>query len=124
MTQSNQQMLMWSELPVSNLENAVAFYNAVFDYGLEITMMGPQEVAIFPVSDGAASTNLYQSDAPNSGGATLHFRVADSVEAAMERVTQAGGTVIPMPIVDIPEGRFIKALDLDGNSIALFQAPA
>ena len=35
--------------------------------------------------------------------------------------TDAGGTVLPMPPVTIPPGRFVYATDLDGNSFGLFE---
>ena len=38
----------------------------------------------------------------------------------MERVKQAGGTVVS-PIIQIPPGRFFYATDPDGNSIGLFE---
>jgi len=125
MTTEPMNALVWSEIPVSNLPKAIAFYNAVFDYGMEPTdQMGPQPVAIFPSQKGSASAHLYQTDQQTKGGPTLHFMVKDTLEHAKQRVFDAGGTVLDMPAVTIPQGKFTYALDPDGNSLGLFEANA
>ena len=52
-------------------------------------------------------------------GPTIHLAVPSSVEEAMQRVTENGGTVVS-PVIEIPAGRFAYCLDPDGNSIGLF----
>ena len=60
--------------------------------------------------------------AAKGDGPTIHFAVADKLEDAIDRVWNAGGKVLDIPPITIPTGRFVYALDPDGNSIGLFEA--
>ncbi|RED45767.1 VOC family protein [Aestuariispira insulae] len=114
--------IVWGELPVTNLEKSIDFYQAVFKTELRIDDTGPQKIAMFVAADGdgGVAGHLYEGKPPASGtGPTLHFIVPDQLEDAMARVTEAGGKVVSDPI-GIPPGRFAYAEDLDGNSIGLF----
>ena len=115
--------IVWTELPVRNLKDAMAFYSKVFQYPLKVDETGPQPIAMLP-GNGTAG-HLYEG-APSSAGSgpTVHMMVPDAVETALERVWTAGGSVPDIPIVTIPSGRFAYALDPDGNSIGLFEPTA
>ncbi len=118
--------IVWAEIPTGDMAKSIAFYNAVFGYDITINNDGPNPIAFFPSAASADSpkTNghIYPGKPASGGnGPTLHFGVADTVEDAMGRCKAAGGQVIS-PVIDIPPGRFAYALDLDGNSIAFFEA--
>jgi len=114
--------VVWTEIPVRDLDDAMAFYSAVFGYELTIDNNGPSPLSTLP-SDGkkGVAGNLYVGNppAPNTGP-TLHFLVPGKLEDAMERCSKAGGTVMP-DIMQLPIGRFCYALDPDGNSMGLFE---
>jgi len=111
---------VWSEIPVTDLDRAMAFYAEVFSIALTKSTDGPNPMAMFPNASGGVSGHLYPGrPAPEGTGPTVHFAVPDGLEAAMERVRKAGGTVLSDPI-SIPSGRFAYCLDPDGNSIGLF----
>lgn len=118
-----QHALIWAELPVSNLEKAVAFYNAVFHYDLQTMDMGPNMIAMIPTADGeGVAGNLYEGKPAKDGsGATLHLVVPDTLEATAERFKAAGGEVLKGDPVVIPAGRFVYGIDPCGNSIGLFE---
>ena len=84
---------------------------------------GPNPVAFFqttPAMAGCAG-HLYPGKPSGDGsGPTVHLAIDGKLEAAMERVTKAGGKVLSEP-VEIPAGRFAYCLDLDGNSVGLFE---
>jgi len=118
---SDQPIVVWAEIPVTDLEKSVKFYNSVFSYDLKIDTSGPNPMAM--LGDGVSGTgaHLYPGKpATNGNGATTHIAVPDTLEATMQRCKSAGGTVLSEPI-EIPPGRFAYALDLDGNSIGLFE---
>lgn len=117
--------VVWTEIPVRDLDAAVAFYNAVFDSGLEIENGGPNDVAFFKTSEpNGVAGHLYPGAPAAPGtGSTIHLQVPDTIEAALERVEKAGGSVQP-GILPLPSGRFAYARDLDGNSIGLYQPNA
>lgn len=116
--------LVWCEIPVADMEKAVAFYSAAFGYDLSIDSSGPNPMAFLPFDPTGQSTagHIYPGTPPAKGtGPTLHLAVPDTVEATTERWRAAGGEVADM-IIDIPAGRFAYATDPDGNSIGLFQS--
>ncbi len=116
-------IIVWGEIPVTDMEKSVAFYNAVFGYKMEIDHSGPNPMATLGGLENTAGAHLYPGvPAPNSGN-TIHLGLPDTLEAGMARCTAAGGQVVSPPIA-IPAGRFAYAKDLDGNSIGLFEASA
>ena len=117
------QFTVWAEIPVSDLDRAIAFYNKVFNTELKRDDNGPNPMAMFPTSnpDGAAG-HLYPGKPATAGaGPTVHLACPDTVEETMARVTAAGGQVVS-DVFTIPSGRFVYATDPDGNSIGLFSA--
>jgi hypothetical protein len=117
-------VLVWSEIPVTDLPRSCAFYASVFGYKMEIDESGPNPMAVLNGEMDAPAGNLYPGNPAAAGsGPTLHLALApgDTVEAACERV-EAGGGSVPGPLVEMPFGRWSYATDPDGNSIGLFQA--
>jgi uncharacterized protein len=113
---------VWMEIPVSDLDKAISFYNDVFKTELKlITDMGPNHIAIFPTKeDGGVAGHLYPGKPSAKGtGATIHIMCPDSLEATMERFIKRGGEVVSDPVA-IPAGRFAYGIDPDGNSIGMF----
>lgn len=113
--------LVWSEIPVRDLDRAIVFYSEVFDYDLKADNAGPNPVAYLPYVEPGISGHLYPGKPAAPGtGPTVHLAVPDSLEAAADRCWKAGGTVKSEPIA-IPFGRFQYIEDPDGNSIGLFE---
>ena len=113
---------VWAEIPVTDIDRAIAFYNAVFDTEMKKDETGPNPMAMFPTSDpeNGIAGHLYPGKpAPEGAGPTVHLASPGTLEDALERVRQAGGQVLSDPI-SIPAGRFAYCLDLDGNSIGIF----
>ena len=125
MTDHAENALVWCEIPVTDMEKSVAFFNSVFGYTLTIDESGPNPMALIPSKDAmVVGGHLYPGKPNKDGqGATPHFAVPDALEDAMARVEPNGGTV-RSPIVTIPPGRFVYVQDPDGNSIALFEMAA
>ncbi|KAA9010500.1 VOC family protein [Histidinibacterium aquaticum] len=111
-------IVVWTEIPVTDLKAACDFYSTVFGWTMTIDESGPNPMAVFDGANDTTGGHLYPGT-PGQGP-TIHFAVPDTVEAAADRVAEAGGKV-EGPIIPIPVGRFQYALDLDGNSIGLFQ---
>ncbi|WP_298293807.1 VOC family protein [uncultured Litoreibacter sp.] len=119
-----QHAVVWAEIPVKNLANAVKFYSAVLQQEMAIEKQGPNPVAFFVAKDFATSISghLYEgTPGVKGGGATVHLAVSGTVEDARDRVFEAGGTSTG-DIVAMPFGRFAYCIDPDGNSIGLFEA--
>jgi len=113
--------VVWTEIPVSDLDTGVAFYEAVFGLKTQRQEGGPNPFANFSDAGDIVSGHIYPgTPARGEGGPTIHLALPDTVEAGMERCRAAGGTVLGAPIA-IPPGRFAYATDPDGNSIGLFE---
>ena len=112
---------VWAEVPVTDLDRAISFYNKVFNTELKKCEDGPNPMAMFPTSNGSGvAGHLYPGKpAPNGTGPTVHFACPDNLEDTLKRVKEAGGQVISDPI-SIPDGRFAYCLDPDRNSIGVF----
>ena len=123
MTEHAQNSLVWCEIPVTDMDKSVAFYNTVFGYTLTIDSTGPNPMAMIPSKDamGGVAGHLYPGKPSSDGqGPTVHLAVPGKLEDAIERCNAAGG-MVRSPIVTIPPGRFAYAQDLDGNSVGLFE---
>lgn len=121
MTFAPENFTAWVEIPVTDMDRARAFYDAVFQTELFVEETGPNPVAFFPTKpQGGVAGHLYPGKpAPAGTGSTIHLLCPDTLEKTMERWSAEGGEVVS-PIISIPAGRFAYALDLDGNSIGLF----
>jgi predicted enzyme related to lactoylglutathione lyase len=114
---------VWAEIPVTDMDRAIVFYNKVFEIDLKTDTSGPNPMAVFPTSDPAAAAgHLYPGKpAPAGSGPTVHFACPGTLEDAMKRVNDAGGQVVS-DAISIPAGRFAYCLDPDGNSIGIFSS--
>jgi uncharacterized protein len=112
---------VWIEIPVTDMDRAIAFYSKVFATELKSEEAGPNPVAMFPTSSqSGVAGHLYPGKPAAPGtGPTVHLACPDTLEDTMERLRQAGGEVVSDAIA-IPSGRFAYCLDPDGNSIGLF----
>ncbi|MCA8883262.1 MAG: VOC family protein [Rhodobacteraceae bacterium] len=123
MTFTPKDFTVWMEIPVSDLTKAIAFYETATGGTLQRQQMGPNETAVFQVSDPATGVagHLYEgTPAADGQGPTIHLAAEGALEAALDRVRAAGGKVLSDPI-PLPVGRFAYCQDPDGNSIGLFE---
>ena len=118
-----QPIVVWSEIPVSDMRKAVAFYNEVFDWQMTIDESGPNPMAMLGGRMDDAGGHLYPGKPASGNGPTVHLAIPGRLEDAAIRCRKAGGTVIG-DIVTIPPDRFVYAKDPDGNSIGLFEPRA
>jgi predicted enzyme related to lactoylglutathione lyase len=113
------------EIPVTDMDRAVRFYEAVFVVKLERREVDGYDMAFFPRADGrpGASGALAKGDVykPTKDGAILYFDVLD-IDAVIIRAETAGGSLL-YPKKDIGEAGFVAEIaDSEGNRIALSQA--
>ncbi|MCX8998016.1 VOC family protein [Rhizobiaceae bacterium BDR2-2] len=116
------------EIPVADLERAMAFYAAVFGIGFgEIVEIHGSRMAFFPFEEGkdGASGALAQGEVyvPTVNGAIVYFSVAD-IDAALERAVAQGAALL-FPKTPVGDGGFVAEIgDSEGNRIALQSPPA
>ena len=123
MTFTPQNCLVWAEIPVTDMDASIAFYQTVTGGTLNYSEDGPNPMASFQTGDGSngVALHLYPGKPAGDGsGPTLHLATEGKLEGVMDRVSKAGGNVLYGPIA-IPAGRFFYATDPDGNSIGFFE---
>ena len=103
--------LNYVELPVRDIKAAKSFYEQVF--GWSLTEFGPTYAATL---SGDTDIGL-QADATEATKAPLAVIDVEDLEAALEAVTAAGGTIV-RPIFAFPGGRRFQFLDPAGNELS------
>ena len=103
--------LYYVELPVGEVASTKAFYEQVF--GWSLTEFAPTYAA---TTTGDTDVGL-QGDDSEASRAPLPVIEVDNLEAALDAVTAAGGTIV-RPIFSFPGGRRFQFLDPSGNEIA------
>ncbi len=118
----------WIEIPVRDLERAMAFYRSVFEMD-EIPVYDdypPSRIAVLLASEKSVKqpgVSLVQSPThtPSRHGALVNFHVGDhtALERAITTVCTNAGAVAE-PVVDTGDGiKYVVILDCEGNSIAI-----
>lgn len=110
------------EIPVSDMDRAVGFYETVFGMTLRREKVDGYDMAFFPRTEGRAGASgaLAKGDVyvPAKAGPVLYFDVAD-IDATLARATGAGAKIL-YPKRDIGEAGYVAEIeDSEGNRIAL-----
>lgn len=117
--------ITWFEIGTANLGNATAFYEAVLGHKMRLENMGPSEGAVFAydeAADGQGGALMCGPTAPKPGaaGTLIYLDASPSLDAALERVTKAGGQIaVPRQALPPGMGFFAHITDLDGNRVGL-----
>lgn len=119
-------MVGWFEVPVRDMERAIAFYEAVLDVKLSRNRLGPLDMAWFPSAEtmpGAAGSLVQHASAyqPSADGTLVYFssRTGDLADE-LARVEAAGGKVLlPKRQISPDVGYMALLLDSEGNRVAL-----
>jgi uncharacterized protein len=116
----------WFEIPVSDMDRAIRFYEAVFKIKFTRQQMGPEDMAFFPWVEntiGSGGSLVHHPDhyEPSANGVLIYFTAfSGDVSVEIERVESAGGKVLSPKKLIAPEvGYMALFLDSEGNRIAL-----
>ncbi|MCO6481112.1 MAG: VOC family protein [Phaeodactylibacter sp.] len=116
----------WFEVPTSNMERAIKFYEAVFGYKLDRQQMGPLDMAWFPWAEdkaGSPGTLVYHKDAykPSLDGTLIYFTApSGDLSNELARVEPNGGKVlVPKTQISEEHGYMAAIQDTEGNRVAL-----
>ena len=113
--------LNWFEIPTSNLDRAMKFYNTIF--GVELTSMETMpgyKMAMFPAEDGVGGALLQgEGYVPSTAGVLVYLNGGENLSEVLDKVEGAGGKIL-VPKTDIGEnGFFAHFLDTEGNKVGL-----
>ncbi len=112
------------EIPVTDMDRAVAFYEAVLGYRLTRQQVDGYDMAFFPRADGAAGASgaLARGDVyrPSKEGVIVYFDVPD-IDAVLQKAKARGARILYAK-KDIGAAGFVAEIeDSEGNRIALSQ---
>ena len=117
-------MVGWFEIPVTDMDRAKDFYEAVFKVEISVHDLGGLIMGWFPFSEGqkGASGSLVKHEMyqpSDTHGPLIYFSCRD-VNGELGDVEEAGGTILK-PKTEIGGGHGFMALikDTEGNRIAL-----
>ncbi len=116
----------WFEVPTSEFERAVAFYENILACTMQrMTIPGTQQpitMAMFPTqSEGVGGALVHIPEhKPATAGPLLYLNANPDLNTVLSRVQAAGGTIV-MTKVELPNnfGHMAIFIDSEGNHMAL-----
>jgi hypothetical protein len=119
---SGNNVVAWFEIPASDLDRAVGFYEKIFAKTLKRESMGPMQMAVFPYQQPGVSGAIVQGGPyqPGAGKGTVIYVDCDGhLDAVLGRVKSAGGE-IALGKTELPGmGAYAHILDTEGNRVGL-----
>lgn len=116
--------VVYFEIPVTDIDRASKFYNAVFDFDFDKENIDNNEMALFPFTDansgisGAlAKGEIYK---PTKDGVVIYFKT-ENIDKTLKLATKNGGQVL-YPKTDNGIALVAEFEDTEGNRIALYQS--
>jgi uncharacterized protein len=116
--------VVYFEIPVSDMERAITFYTAVFNFDFEKTMIDDNEMAYFPFSEDAegitgalAKGKTYK---PTKNGSLVYLRT-ENITETLKLVLQNGGKILFPETSNGDLGSVAEFQDSEGNRVALHQ---
>ena len=116
---------VYFEIPVTDLERAINFYSAVFQFQFEKDMIDGNEMALFPfsetlsgISGALAKGEIYK---PTQAGVLIYFKTHD-IDETLKLAVQNGGQILYPKTSNGELGFVAEFEDSEGNRIALHQA--
>ena len=115
---------IWIEIPVKDLERAMAFYHAVFE--LEMGHIDDEGVrrhtALAMFEDGSPGISLNQTAnfEPGDKGNLVYLHVGDDSAPLLARVESAGGKIVENKTPMGATGFYAIINDSEGNVLSLY----
>lgn len=116
----------WFEIPVSDMERAIKFYETVFEIKLERHKLGETDMAWFPWienANGSAGSLVYNPEFyyPSVHGIIVYFTaLSGDLQNEICRVEQAGGKVLrEKTLISKDIGYMGLIVDSEGNRVAI-----
>jgi predicted enzyme related to lactoylglutathione lyase len=115
----------WFEIPVSDMERAIKFYETVFQFKLERQNMGDLDMAWFPYADvpGSPGSLVYHKEfyKPSTDGVLIYFTSqSGNLSNELSKVEPTGGKVLMQKkLITEDIGYMGLFTDTEGNRIAV-----
>jgi len=119
-------LLGWTDIPVTDLDRAVAFYSKVLAEPVTLQEMGEYKFGLLPHSADGVSGCLANGDdnKPSRTGPLIYLSVNGRLDDAVKVVGENGGEVLKPKHQIGPYGYRAVVVDSEGNRIALHSETA
>ena len=112
----------WIEIPVSNMKRAVSFYGELLNLELHEMKLGPNDYALFGVTDKFNTGALVKGDGyvPSMDGAVVYLNGGDDLSKVLAKVKSAGGRVLSKKTFLSKEAGYVGYFkDTEGNKVGV-----
>jgi predicted enzyme related to lactoylglutathione lyase len=116
--------VVYFEIPVTDLDRAVKFYKAVFNFKFSKENIDNNDMALFPfdedssgISGALVKGEIYK---PTKDGVVIYFKV-ENIDETLEQATSNGGQMLYTK-TDNGIGLVAEFEDTEGNRVALYQS--
>jgi uncharacterized protein len=115
----------WFEIPVDDMQRAIAFYEKVFGVKIEYVEMADLKMGWFPYDDkvpgSGGSLVKHYAYKPTEEGTLVYFTSpSGDLQNEQDKIEAAGGKVIiPKKLITEDIGYFAIFIDSEGNRVAL-----
>ena len=120
--QQRESRVVWFEIPAADIDRACRFYETVLATSLKRGQFGPETLGVFPYEAPAVSgcISLIQGHQPSTAGTVVYLNADPDLDAALARVSPAGGKVV-VPKTALPPGmgHYARIQDTEGNLVGL-----
>ncbi len=116
----------WVDIPVHDLDRAVAFYQKLLDAPVQKRSEHGFEFGLLPHEDNNASGCLcvMEDRKPSQDGLLVYFNVEGRLNQAVDVARAMHATILQEPEQVGPYGHRAILLDSEGNAIALYSKEA
>ena len=111
---------VWFDIPVADLDRAMAFYREVLACGIQKESVGGVDFAVLEHGAGVGGCLVVKpEEIAGDGGPLLYLNVDGRIRGAEAKVTELGGEVLESTHMIGPHGHRAIVLDSEGNRVAL-----
>lgn len=113
--------ISWFEIPAVNFQQAVDFYNHIFQIEMEKNFDDNYAMAFFPAENGVGGAIVKgPGSTPSDIGPLIYLNAGKNLDTVLERVEPAGGRVVmSKTFINKDSGYFAIFIDSEGNKLAL-----
>lgn len=117
--------VVYFEIPVTDMDRAIQFYTAVFNFTFDKTVIDKIEMALFPlvdendgISGALAKGEIYK---PTNDGVVIYFQT-ENIDQTLKIAIENGGRTLYPKTSNGDLGFVAEFEDSEGNRIALHEA--
>jgi len=112
----------WFEIPAIDFQQAVDFYNHIFDITMEQNRTEVNAMAFFPVTSGIGGGIVAGPGyVPSDHGPLLYLNAGEDLNDVLNKVEEVGGRIVmPKTLITEEMGYFAIFIDSQGNKLALY----